>query len=85
MSAVDDPAAEPSSDAARADQSNDELEDWLSDLRTEVAADSSEWMKGDSAGLHPADRAVEPSSSPLDQRGNGVSQPSSGGRHRAAD
>ena len=84
MSAIDDPAAGPSSDAARADQSNDELEHWLSDLRTEVAADSSEWMNGDSAGQHPADRAVEPNPLPPGQRGTSVSEPS-GGRHRAAD
>ena len=85
MSAIDDPAAEPSSDAARADKSNDELEDWLSDLRTEVATDSPEWMNGHSASRYPAGRADEPSPSPLGQRGTGVSEPSSGGRHRAAD
>ena len=45
MSANEDPAA-PSNAEAPADQ----LEDWLSDLRTEAVDDSSEWIEEEPAG-----------------------------------
>ena len=81
MSAIEDPAAEPSPEAARADERSDALEHWLSDLRTEVAADPSRWRNEEAAG--PAD---EPDPPAPGRRGDGGSAPSGGGgRHRAPD
>jgi hypothetical protein len=85
MTAIEDPAAQLSSAAAGAEQSSDELEHWLSDLRTEAAAGASGWINNDAAGEDPAGQAVERSPLAPDQSRTGVSEPSSGGRHRAAD
>jgi hypothetical protein len=85
MTAIEDPAAQLSSAATGAEQASDELENWLSDLRTEAAADASGWTNKDSAGEHPTGQGVERSPLPPDQGRPGVSEPSSGGRHRAAD
>lgn len=85
MTAIEDPAAQLGSAATGAEQSGDELENWLSDLRTEAAAGASGWINDESAGEDAAGQAVEQSPLPADQGRTGVSAPSGGGRHRAAD
>jgi len=47
MTANENPAAQSNAEAAGAERPGDELEHWLTDLRTEVAADSSEWVEED--------------------------------------
>ena len=44
MTANEDPAAQYDAEAAGAGRPGDELEDWLSDLRTEGTADPSGWV-----------------------------------------
>jgi hypothetical protein len=83
MSAIEDP--EPTSAPAGPDRPSDDLEHWLSDLRTEVSADPSGWIDKDSVGEQPTDQAVEPSPLTPGQRGTDAAKPSRGGRHRASD
>jgi hypothetical protein len=99
MSAIEDPDS--NSEPAGPDRKSDDLENWLSDLRTEVSADPSGWINQDSAGHQPPARADERSPlipeqrgtdatqppTPLmpGQRGADPAQPRSGGRHRAPD
>jgi hypothetical protein len=72
MSVIEDP--DPSREPAGPDQPSDDLEHWLSDLRTEVSADPAGWIDKDSAGEQPTPG----------QHGASSSRPSSG-RHRAPD
>jgi hypothetical protein len=83
MSATEDP--ESSSAPAGPDRPSDDLEHWLSDLRTDVSADPSGWINRDSVGEQPTDEAEEHSPLTPDQRGTDASKPSRGGRHRASD
>ena len=83
MSAIED--AESISTPSGPDRPTDELEHWLSDLRTEVSADPSGWINKDSAGNQPTDQAVEHSPLTPGQRGTDAPKPSSGGRHRAPE
>jgi len=83
MSAIEDPG--PSSEPAGPDPTSDDLEHWLSDLRTEVSAAPHEWINKDSIGGQPAEQAVERSPLPHGDRGTDAAKPGSGGRHRAAD
>jgi len=46
MTANEDPAAQ----SPGVERPADELEDWLSDLRTEAVDDSSEWIEEEPAG-----------------------------------
>ncbi|AGZ41015.1 hypothetical protein [Actinoplanes friuliensis] len=62
---------DPTSEPVGPGRPSDELEHWLTDLRTEVSADPSGWIDKDSGG-EPA--GVEE-----------AAEPSTGGRHRAAD
>lgn len=55
MSANEDPAA-----PSNAEATGDKLEDWLSDLRTEVAADPTGWIGEQPADEHPAAPPAEP-------------------------
>jgi|1186.fasta_scaffold614783_2 hypothetical protein len=71
MTANEDPAARSNAEAAGAEQPGDELEDWLTDLRTDVAADPPGWIDEEPGSDHPT--------------GPGISEPSRGGRHRAPD
>ena len=83
MSAIEDPDS--SNEPVGPVPPSDELEGWLSDLRTEVSADPSGWIDKTAADEQPADRPVE--RNPVDQgrRAPDSPAPSSGGRHRAAD
>jgi hypothetical protein len=83
MSAIEDPDS--SSEPVGPPGPSDELENWLSDLRTEVSADPSGWINKESAGEQPSDQAIERSPHTPDQRGTNAAKPSSGGRHRAPD
>ena len=83
MSAIEDPG--PSSAPRGPALTSDDLEDWLSDLRTEVSADPSGWIKDHAAGEQPADQAFERSPRTPGQDGTDAAKPSSGGRHRAPD
>jgi hypothetical protein len=83
MSAIEDPG--PSSEPAGPERTSDDLEHWLSDLRTEVSAAPHEWINKDSAGGQPTDQAVERRPLTPGERGTDASKPGSGGRHRAAD
>lgn len=78
MTANEDPAAQSNADAAGVERPGDELEDWLSDLRTEVAADQPGWIDEDPGTDDPAGRRA-------DQAGPGLPEPSRGGRHRAPE
>ena len=70
MTATEDPGPPPlETDAAGAAEPSDDLEDWLSDLRTDVAANPSDWIDADPAG----------------QPAPGVSEPRTVGRHRSPD
>ena len=85
MSANEDPAA-PSNAEAPADQ----LEDWLSDLRTEVAADPSGWIGEEPAENHPATHpashpAAHPATGPAAPPPAPPAEPTRIGRHRAPD
>ena len=77
MTASEDPESQYSSEAAGPAQPRDDLEHWLSDLRTEEAG----WADADSGGELPPGRDPRPT----DDREPDVPQPSAGGRHRAAD
>jgi hypothetical protein len=77
MTAIEDPG--PSSEAAGPNRPNDDLEDWLSDLRTEVAADPPGWIDKHPGTKPPAADRVERSPQAEPNAGGG------GGRHRAAD
>jgi len=85
MTANEDSAAQYNADAAGVERPGDELEDWLSDLRTEVAADPPGWIEEEPGRDHPAGRAVEHGPLPADQAGPGIAEPSRGGRHRAPE
>jgi hypothetical protein len=71
MTAIEDPAAQPSSEPAATGQKSDELEHWLSGLRTEVAVDPPGWIDEASGSEHPSETSTP--------------DPSRVGRHRAAD
>ncbi|MET8151427.1 hypothetical protein ACIBSW_17175 [Actinoplanes sp. NPDC049668] len=71
MSAIEDP--ESTRTPAGPDRPSDDLENWLSDLRTEVSADPPGWINKDYVGEQPT------------ERGTDAAKPSSGGRHRASD
>jgi len=79
MTANEDPAAQYDAEAAGAGRPGDELEDWLSDLRTEVAADPPGWIDEDPDG------AVERGPRPSEQAGPATAEPSRVGRHRAPE
>jgi hypothetical protein len=83
MSAIEDP--DPGSEPVGPDRPSDDLEHWLSDLRTDVSADPAGWINEDSVGEQPTDQAVERSPLIPGQRGTDAPKPSSGGRHRAPD
>jgi hypothetical protein len=85
MTAIDEPASQLSSAAAGADRPSDDLEHWLSDLRTEVTADPSGWINEDPGSEHPTDEAAERSPLPHGRPGTGASEPGSAGRHRAPE
>jgi hypothetical protein len=83
MTANEDPAAQYDAEAAGAGRPGDELEDWLSDLRTEVAADPPGWIDEDPDGDRPAGPGVEHGPRPSDQ--DRPAEPSRVGRHRAPE
>jgi hypothetical protein len=56
MTAIEDPAAQPGEETAGPDRPSDDLEDWLSDLRTQGSAGHEGWMRGD----HPEEPAARP-------------------------
>ncbi|GAA3927104.1 hypothetical protein [Actinoplanes auranticolor] len=81
MSATGDSGS--SSEPIDRDRTNDDLEDWLSDLRTDVSAAPHEWLDEDSVGKEPTDQAVERSPLTRGEHGTDASKPGGGGRHRA--
>jgi hypothetical protein len=83
MSANEDPDS--SSEPVAPDGPNDDLEHWLSDLRTEVSADPSGWINKDPAGEQRNDQPVERRPPPPARPGADAGKPSGGGRHRAPD
>jgi hypothetical protein len=85
MTTSEDPVSQLGSEAAGTDQPHDDLEHWLSDLRTEVGADPSGWVDEDSSSERPPGQAAERNARPLDRRETDTYEPNSGGRHRAAD
>ncbi|MFI7543609.1 hypothetical protein [Actinoplanes sp. NPDC049599] len=83
MSAIEDPDS--SSEPGGPGRTSDDLEHWLSDLRTEVSAAPHGWINKDAVGGQPTDQAVERSPLAHGERGTAAAKPGSGGRHRAAD
>jgi hypothetical protein len=77
MTASENPAPPPSTAAAGPAEQRDDLEHWLSDLRTEVAENPSDWIDTEPGGEAPA--AHPPVAAPV------VSRPASVGRHRSPD
>ena len=71
----DPPPPPPGTTAAGAAESRDDLEHWLSDIRTEVAENPSDWIDAE-----PGAEAV-----PRDQAKAAVSRPPTVGRHRSPD
>jgi hypothetical protein len=63
------------------DQPSDELEHWLSDLRTEAGTVPSGWVPEEPEDRRPREQAAEEST----RRDPDAPTPSGGGRHRAAD
>ena len=78
MTAIEDPAPPPSTEAAGAAEPRDDLEHWLSDLRTDVAANPADWIDVDPDGEPPAGEAV-------DHAEPAVPEPRTVGRHRSPD
>jgi hypothetical protein len=85
MTANQDPAAQSNADAAGAARPGHDLEDWLSDLRTEVAADPPGWIDEEPGSDRPTGRTVEHSQFPAEQAAPAAAEPSRGGRHRAPE
>jgi hypothetical protein len=83
MSAIEEP--DTNSEPGGPARPSDELEDWLSDLRTDVSADPSGWINKDAAGEPPADKTDKRRPAAPDRRGADAATPSGGGRHRAPD
>ena len=81
MTGIEDPAPPPGTPEAGAAEPRDDLEHWLSDIRTDVAANPSDWIDGED----PAGGAADPTALPLDQPETGASEPRAVGRHRSAD
>ena len=84
MTATEDPTPPLSNQAADAAEPSDDLEHWLSDLRTEVAANPSDWIDADPNG-HPSSKTVDPEPLPHGQPETSVSEPRSVGRHRSPE
>jgi len=94
MTASEDPATPLSTDAAGPAQPSDELEHWLRDLRTDVAADPPGWIETD-PNPNPAPPASWLDPDPASPRGRidpdpGQPEPSAPepkpvGRHRSPD
>ena len=81
MTGIEDPAPPPSTPPAGAAEPRDDLEHWLSDIRTDVAANPSDWIDGED----PAGAAVETTAPPPGQPETGAPEPRAVGRHRSAD
>jgi hypothetical protein len=81
MTGMEDPAPPPSTPAAGAAEPRDDLEYWLSDIRTDVAANPSDWIDGED----PTGEAADPTPLPLDRPETGGSEPRTVGRHRSPD
>ena len=79
MSVIEDPGS--NSEPVGPDRASDDLEHWLSDLRTEVSAAPHEWINKDSVDGQP----TEPAPLTHAERVAEASKPAGGGRHRAAD
>lgn len=77
MTASENPAPPPSTAAAGPAEQRDDLEHWLSDLRTEVAENPSDWIDTEPGGAAPPARPSV--AAPV------VSRPASVGRHRSPD
>jgi hypothetical protein len=54
MSAIEDPDS--NNEPGGREQTSDDLEHWLSDLRTEVSAAPHEWINKDPGGDQPAEQ-----------------------------
>jgi hypothetical protein len=72
MTPIEDPAPSLSTEAAGAAEPTDDLEHWLSDLRTDVAANPSDWIDADPGADHPTGAPVNrfadlPTGDPVDR------------------
>jgi len=85
MTASEDPTPPPSTAAAGAPEPRDDLEHWLSDLRTDVAENPSGWIDAESDGEDPTSRQPGAEPAPPGQAKTGGSRPTSVGRHRTPD
>jgi hypothetical protein len=88
MTGIEDPAPPPSTQTADEAEPRDDLEHWLSDIRTDVAANPSDWIDGED----PTGEAADPLPPPLEKPETGGSEPGAGdpapravGRHRSPD
>jgi hypothetical protein len=89
MTAIEDPAPPFSADATGAAAPSDDLEHWLLNLRTDVAANPPDWIDADPNGELPASQppsaAVAPEPLPYGQPETSTSEARSVGRHRTLD
>lgn len=85
MTATEDPVPPLSTEATGTAAPSDDLEHWLSDLRTEVAANPSDWIDAHPNGEQPPGEAVDPEPFPQSRPETGVAEPGRVGRHRTPD
>jgi len=85
MTASEDPAPPINTATAGAAEPPDDLEHWLSDLRTEVAENPSGWIGAEPHGEDPVSRPPGAAPVPHGQAEAGVPRPTSVGRHRTPD
>jgi hypothetical protein len=64
MTAIEDPAMPLNLEAPEAAGRGDDLEHWLTDLRSDLAADPPGWIDADPNGAHPASHAPGEESTP---------------------
>jgi hypothetical protein len=86
MTAIEDPALPLNAERADAAVPGDDLEYWLRDLRTDLAAEPSDWIDAEPNGEHPTSQppGEAVTSKPLGhgQRETGPPEARTVGRHR---
>jgi len=85
MTASEDPAPPPSTATAGAAAPRDDLEHWLSDLRTDVTEDPSGWIGAEPYDENPTSKRPGAEPVPHDPAETSAPRPTTVGRHRTPD